>query len=96
MKTYKELREELVTGNTDTNVGELNEVSLKTFGGVVLFSKVQKLMKEIQGVKTSAADNVDEKLDKLFLKMDLLSKQNMVTSLLVTQLGVMTKRGKVK
>jgi hypothetical protein len=94
MKTYTELREELVTGNTDTNVGELNEVSLRTFGGVVLFSKVQKLMKEIQSVKTNVNDDVDDKFDKLFTKMDLLSKQNMLTGLLVTQLGLMDKKGK--
>jgi hypothetical protein len=94
MKTYTELREELITGNTDTNESELNEVSLRTFGGVVLFSKVQKLTKEIQGVKTNIDDDVDDKFDKLFKKMDLLSKQNMVTSLLVTQLGLMNKKGK--
>ena len=94
MKTYRELREELVTGNTDTNIGELNEVNLRTFGGVVLFSKVQKLMKEIQSVKTNVNDDVDDKFDKLFTKMDLLSKQNMLTGLLVTQLGLMDKKGK--
>ena len=93
MKTYRELREELVTGNTDTNIGELNEVNLRTFGGVVLFSKVQKLMKEIQSVKTNVNDDVDDKFDKLFTKMDLLSKQNMLTGLLVTQLGLMDKKG---
>lgn len=94
MKTYTELHDDLVTGDTGvTSDDELNGISLKTFGGAALFTKVRKLTKEIHGVKTGAADNVDEKIDKLFLKMNLLSKQNMVTSLLVTQLGLMDKKG---
>jgi hypothetical protein len=88
-KTFIEMREEMLSGKVVDN--ELNEISLRTAGGVVLAMKIQTIGNEIKNVKISGNDDLDTKFEKLFKKMDLKAKQDVIIGWLVAQLGIMSK-----
>lgn len=94
-KTFREMRENQITGNEDlVDVDEMVELQggmLRTVGGVGLTMKIQSVNKEIKNVHFNRADDIERTVEKSFKKIDLLSKQNLVMGVLVTQLGLMSR-----
>ena len=93
-KTFKEFRESQITGNEDLvdvdEMVELQDGMLRTVGGVGLTMKIQSVNKEIKNVHYNRSDDIERTVEKLFKKVDLLSKQITVMGVLVTQLGLMS------
>lgn len=96
MKTFKEFKDTVITGNEhvidEDELLDVQEGLLRTVGGVGLTVKIRNISKEVKNVTYNKSDELEQTLQKMFKKMDLLSKQLLVNSLLVTQLGLMNRK----
>ena len=70
---------------------QLNETTLRTMSAVVLTAKVRSLQNQITSIKIRPNEPLPSSMTKLFLKLDLISNQNFITSILVSQTALMDK-----
>ena len=70
---------------------QLNETTLRTMSAVVLTAKVRSLQNQITSIKIRPNEPLPSSMTKLFLKLDLISNQNFITSILVSQTSLMDK-----
>ena len=70
---------------------QLNETTLRTMSAVVLTAKIRSLQNQITSIKIRPNEPLPSSMTKLFLKLDLISNQNFITSILVSQTALMDK-----
>ena len=70
---------------------QLNETTLRTMSAVVLTAKIRSLQNQITSIKIRPNESLPSSMTKLFLKLDLISNQNFITSILVSQTSLMDK-----
>lgn len=70
---------------------QLNETTLRTMSAVVLTAKVRSLQNQITSIKIRPNEPLPSSMIKLFQKLDLISNQNFITSILVSQTSLMDK-----
>ena len=70
---------------------QLNETTLRTMSAVVLTAKIRSLQNQITSIKIRPNEPLPSSMTKLFLKLDLISNQNFITSILVSQTSLMDK-----
>ena len=70
---------------------QLNETTLRTMSAVVLTAKVRSLQNQITSIKIRPNEPLPSSMIKLFQKLDLISNQNFITSILVSQTALMDK-----
>jgi hypothetical protein len=70
---------------------QLNETTLRTMSAVVLTAKIRSLQNQITSIKIRPNEPLPSSMIKLFQKLDLISNQNFITSILVSQTSLMDK-----
>ena len=70
---------------------QLNETTLRTMSAVVLTAKIRSLQNQITSIKIRPNEPLPSSMIKLFQKLDLISNQNFITSILVSQTALMDK-----
>ena len=70
---------------------QLDEVTLKIWTSVALTAKVKQLQNQIINIKIRTNEPLPSSMIKLFLKLDLLSNQNLINSILISQTSIQGK-----
>ena len=84
MKTFTDF----IQLNEPPELEQLDEVTLKTFTSVALTAKVKQLQNQIINIKIRPNESLPSSMIKLFLKLDLLSNQNLINSILISQTSI--------
>ena len=67
---------------------QLDEVTLKTFTSVALTAKVRSLQNQIINIKIRPNESLPSSIIKLCQKLDLISNQNFINSILISQTSI--------
>ena len=70
---------------------QLDEVTLKTFTSVALTAKVRSLQNQITSIKIRPNESLPSSMIKLFQKLDFISNQNFINSILISQTSIQGK-----
>ena len=84
MKTFTDF----IQLNEPTEPEQLDEVTLKTFTSVALTAKVRQLQNQITSIKIRPNEPLPSSIIKLCQKLDLISNQNFINSILISQTSI--------
>jgi hypothetical protein len=87
MKTFTDF----IQLNEPPEPEQLDEVTLKTFTSVALTAKVRSLQNQITSIKIRPNESLPSSMIKLFQKLDLISNQNFINSILISQTSIQGK-----
>ncbi len=89
MKTFTDFIQ--LTNNQDLYSDILEETTLRTMSAIALTAKVRQLQNKIQQIKIRPNEHQSSVLVKLFQKMDLISNQIFINSILISQTAIMER-----
>lgn len=89
MKTFTDFIQ--LTNNQDLYSDILEETTLRTMSAIALTAKVRQLQNKIQQIKIRPNEPQSSVLVKLFQKMDLISNQIFINSILISQTAIMER-----
>jgi hypothetical protein len=69
----------------------MDEGLLRTSSSTVLTLKIRNITKQIESIKINQTDSDVSRSSKIQRKLDLLAKQNLYQTYLITQLGIMKR-----
>ena len=87
MKTFTDF----IQLNEPPELEQLDEVTLKTWTSVALTAKVRSLQNQITSIKIRPNESLPSSMIKLFQKLDLISNQNFINSILISQTSIQGK-----
>jgi primosomal protein N'' len=87
MKTFTDF----IQLNESPELEQLDEVTLKTWTSVALTAKVRSLQNQITSIKIRPNESLPSSMIKLFQKLDLISNQNFINSILISQTSIQGK-----
>jgi hypothetical protein len=87
MKTFTDF----IQLNEPPEPEQLDEATLKTWTSVALTAKVRSLQNQITNIKIISNESLPSSMIKLFQKLDLISNQNFINSILISQTSIQGK-----
>ena len=87
MKTFTDF----IQLNEPSELEQLDEATLKTWTSVALTAKVRQLQNQITNIKIRPNEPQPSSMIKLFQKLDLISNQNFINSILISQTSIQGK-----
>ena len=69
----------------------IDEGNIRTGSAAVLTMKVRTITKEIESIKINTSDTDIVRSQKIQRKLDLIAKQSLYQTYLISQLGIMKK-----
>lgn len=87
MKTFTDF----IQLNEPPEPEQLDEATLKTWTSVALTAKVRSLQNQITSIKIRPNESLPSSMIKLFQKLDLISNQNFINSILISQTSIQGK-----
>ena len=70
----------------------IEEAALRTMSAIALTAKVRQLQNQITNIRIRSNEPQLSLMNKLFLKLDLISNQNSINSILISQTSIMEKQ----
>ena len=70
----------------------IEETVLRTMSAIALTARVRQLQNQITNIKIRSNEPQLSLMNKLFLKLDLISNQNFINSILISQTSIMEKQ----
>jgi hypothetical protein len=70
----------------------IEETALRTMSAIALTARVRQLQNQITNIKIRSNEPQLSLMNKLFLKLDLISNQNFINSILISQTLIMEKQ----
>jgi hypothetical protein len=70
----------------------IEETTLRTMSAIALTARVRQLQNQITNIKIRSNEPQLSLMNKLFLKLDLISNQNFINSILISQTLIMEKQ----
>ena len=87
MKTFTDF----IQLNEPPEPEQLDEATLKTWTSVALTAKVRSLQNQIINIKIRPNESLPSSMIKLFQKLDFISNQNFINSILISQTSIQGK-----
>jgi hypothetical protein len=69
----------------------IEETTLRTMSAIALTARVRQLQNQITNIRIRSNEPQLSLMNKLFLKLDLISNQNFINSILISQTLIMEK-----
>ena len=70
----------------------IEETTLRTMSAIALTARVRQLQNQITNIRIRSNEPQLSLMNKLFLKLDLISNQNSINSILISQTSIMEKQ----
>ena len=70
----------------------IEETVLRTMSAIALTARVRQLQNQITNIRIRSNEPQLSLMNKLFLKLDLISNQNFINSILISQTSIMEKQ----
>jgi hypothetical protein len=70
----------------------IEETTLRTMSAIALTARVRQLQNQITNIRIRSNEPQLSLMNKLFLKLDLISNQNFINSILISQTLIMEKQ----
>ena len=70
----------------------IEETVLRTMSAIALTARVRQLQNQITNIRIRSNEPQLSLMNKLFLKLDLISNQNSINSILISQTSIMEKQ----
>ena len=70
----------------------IEEATLRTMSAIALTARVRQLQNQITNIRIRSNEPQLSLMNKLFLKLDLISNQNFINSILISQTLIMEKQ----
>ena len=70
----------------------IEETTLRTMSAIALTARVRQLQNQITNIRIRSNEPQLSLMNKLFLKLDLISNQNFINSILISQTSIMEKQ----
>ena len=70
----------------------IEETVLRTMSAIALTARVRQLQNQITNIRIRSNEPQLSLMNKLFLKLDLISNQNFINSILISQTLIMEKQ----
>ena len=87
MKTFTDF----IQLNEPPEPEQLDEATLRTWTSVALTAKVRSLQNQIISIKIRPNESLPSSMIKLFQKLDFISNQNFINSILISQTSIQGK-----
>lgn len=87
MKTFTDF----IQLNEPPEPEQLDEETLRTWTSVALTAKVRSLQNQIISIKIRPNESLPSSMIKLFQKLDFISNQNFINSILISQTSIQGK-----
>ena len=70
----------------------IEETVLRTMSAIALTARVRQLQNQITNIRIRSNEPQLSLMNKLFLKLDLISNQNFINSILISQTSIMERQ----
>ena len=70
----------------------IEEATLRTMSAIALTARVRQLQNQITNIRIRSNEPQLSLMNKLFLKLDLISNQNFINSILISQTSIMERQ----